>query len=202
MLTLVRTGLWYLHHWDVALSFALMLPEKAETRGGLSSEQAASAMAHLGDSALWFPLLLLAWAIERRRGGVHRRALEGWLLTIAVVAALVLGVKAAVRRPRPRRAGPGLAGPGPDVYSFPSGHAARMAASAVWASSIAPLGWLLWPLALVVGWSRIRLGIHMVGDVAAGWGLGIVVAKLLRQRYGTGSLPPTPPLHGAPEPTP
>lgn len=183
MLTLVRTSLWYLHYWDVALSFALMLPEEAQTRGGLASKRAATAIAHLGDSAVWFPLLLVGWAWERRRRGPRLRMLEGWLVTIAVVAAAVLVVKAAVRRPRPRSAPPGMAGPGADGFSFPSGHAARMAASALWAPAVSPLGWLLWPLALAVGWSRIRLGVHRVGDVAAGWGLGVALAAMVRRRW-------------------
>jgi undecaprenyl-diphosphatase len=183
MLTLIRNSLWYAHHWDLALSYAIMLPEEAETRGGLYSERAAQTMAHLGDSALWFPILIAAWATVRRRNGARARLLQGWLLTLVVVAGAVVAVKAVVRRPRPRAAGPGLAAPGPDAYSFPSGHAARMAASLIWAPSVAPLGWLLLPVSVVVGWSRIRLGVHTVGDVLAGSLLGSIVALVVRRRW-------------------
>lgn len=72
--------------------------------------------------------------------------------------------------------------------SFPSNHAANVAAAAVVASWAAPV---LAPfailIALAVGVSRVYLGQHWPTDVLAGWALGSLVAFLLisiaRLRY-------------------
>lgn len=58
--------------------------------------------------------------------------------------------------------------------SFPSNHAANsFAAAAVITSIYAPAGWLVFPLAFVVAYSRVYVGVHFPLDVTAGalWGL-------------------------------
>jgi undecaprenyl-diphosphatase len=61
--------------------------------------------------------------------------------------------------------------------SFPSSHTAA-AVSAVYAfgDELIPKG-LLWPLALITGFSRLYLGVHFPSDVAAGAALGRVLAQ-------------------------
>jgi len=72
----------------------------------------------------------------------------------------------------------------PDVVSplivfdpaFPSGHTAMVAAlGAVVFRKNKPLGVLLFILALIIGWSRVLLGVHYPIDIVAGFILGTVV---------------------------
>ncbi|MHB1328895.1 MAG: phosphatase PAP2 family protein, partial [Gemmatimonadales bacterium] len=57
----------------------------------------------------------------------------------------------------------------PDRFSFPSGHSASsFAVAAAYATSFPALAPLLIGVGMLVGWSRIALGVHYPGDVAAG----------------------------------
>ncbi|MCC9076201.1 phosphatase PAP2 family protein [Litorilinea aerophila] len=185
MVELLRALRWHLHHWDVALSYRWALRREPATRP--AGYWFARLCAHMGDGWLWG---LVAWLLWRRwntggdsaADGVNRRwMLAAWVVNMLATAGLTLWIKHHIRRPRP-----GVArlmyGRGPDIHSFPSGHAARLGTISVWASSLLP-GWgrLAWPLAALIGWSRVRLGIHYVGDVFAGFLLGAGLAWLFRR---------------------
>ena len=58
-------------------------------------------------------------------------------------------------------------------YSLPSGHATGAAAFAMALTLI--IGWVG---ALVIGLSRLALGVHWVEDVLTGWILGVIVATV------------------------
>jgi undecaprenyl-diphosphatase len=139
----------------------------------------------LGDSWLWLAICGLMLTIAQRGAQTHRgKRLTAALSLLAVMvatAAVVATVKQLVKRKRPRTAS-FLYGAGVDVHSFPSGHAARLAAIAIWLGGVFP-GWgrQLWLLAFLVGFSRVHLGIHYIGDVIAGFAVGGFTGWLLRQ---------------------
>ena len=65
----------------------------------------------------------------------------------------------------------------PHTLSFPSGHSASAAAFATGVALESPVaGALIAPLALGVGYSRVHVGVHYPGDVAAGLAVGSAVA--------------------------
>jgi undecaprenyl-diphosphatase len=72
----------------------------------------------------------------------------------------------------------------PDEFSFPSGHScAVMSVAFVYAVAYPWLAWPLLMLSMMVGISRVRLGVHYPGDVFAGQaiaiGTGVLVMGLL-----------------------
>ncbi len=132
----------------------------------------------LGNAAVLIPAALLIGAVLlwRRRPG------EALVLVTATVGAAALDavVKILVNRPRPDFVVPLVKAGG---LSFPSGHAATSIAFYLTLGLLAA-GWvrswenrvyvLLAALAtiLVVGFSRLYLGVHYLSDVLAGWALG------------------------------
>ncbi|GGK98482.1 hypothetical protein Ppa06_56890 [Planomonospora parontospora subsp. parontospora] len=143
------------------------------------------ALAETGTDAglLVFVLLFaLAWWRARRR---EPRDMALVLLgPVAVVAVYLLSeiVKVLVREERPCR---GLAAtiaacPETGDWSFPSNHAVIAAAAA----GTLVLAWrglaaLVLPLAVLMAFSRVFVGVHYPHDVAAGFLLGAVAAPLL-----------------------
>ena len=134
-------------------------------------------------SGIW---IACAGALAAFGGASGRRAALRGYGSIAVTSGLVnLGVKRAVRRPRPelqlvpearrmRRQ--------PVTTSFPSGHAASATAFATGVAVERPgVGLALAPLAAAVAYSRVYVGVHYPGDVGAGAVIGIAVAVGLRQ---------------------
>jgi undecaprenyl-diphosphatase len=102
------------------------------------------------------------------------------LITIAISGTLVGGLKLFFRRQRP---------PGQrnrlyfsfDHHSFPSGHAARVAALATVLGSAYPaiaLPLAMW--ALLVGLSRVVLGVHYLLDVIVGMAAGVMIGEVLQ----------------------
>jgi undecaprenyl-diphosphatase len=156
---------------DVRQSLALRIPPDAETRRRL-----AALLAHSGDSWFWFLGLAVAWVF----GSPSTRS---WALAIAaaigLLAALVLGVKQIVRRPRPEGEW-GQIYRATDPHSFPSGHAARAFLLASLATGWGPawLAPLLWIWAPLVGLARVALGVHFLSDILVGAVIGIAAGVI------------------------
>lgn len=103
------------------------------------------------------------------------------LLTLTLSHLLVQIVKRTVVRTRPARAGMVSARVRePDRFSFPSGHAAAaMSVALGYGVAFPALAVPLLVLALLVGFSRVRLGVHFPGDVLAGQCLALGAGALV-----------------------
>jgi undecaprenyl-diphosphatase len=81
-------------------------------------------------------------------------------------------VKSVFERPRPCLTLPDvhlLVGCG-QTYSFPSGHAVTSFAIATFLSLVYPRArWVLFPVAILISFSRIAVGVHYPFDILAGW---------------------------------
>ncbi|MCW2749493.1 MAG: phosphatidic acid phosphatase [Aeromicrobium sp.] len=155
----------------------------------------AHALSQLGSEAVVGGLALLLFIVLlERRGQVFALIAAA---TMAVSAALTVGVKLLVERPRP-----GVVdrlGPVDHTYSFPSGHTLNSTVLLGLAVILllplirgralrvtAVVGAAL--LALAIGWSRIYLGYHWTTDVIASWLLAtaLLVAVHTAIRFAPG----------------
>ena len=129
---------------------------------------------------LFFPVLV--WLLVR---GAYRTA--AWVLTaILLVAPLTELLKQTFGRVRPDF---DLGGARYDSLSYPSGHssgiATLVAVALLLAWPVLAPRWRRWWLALgvvavvLVGFTRIWLGVHYLSDVLAGWALGVGWALLV-----------------------
>jgi undecaprenyl-diphosphatase len=146
-----------------------------------------AAAAHSADSAVVIPLFALLWILGRF-------SLSSSVLSFAAAYAasvvVTSALKYAFRRTRP--AGEwGAVYRRTDPHSFPSGHASRtlaltlVAAGRGWAA----LGMGLAAWSLLVGFSRIVLGVHYLLDVLVGYLLGALVGAAVWVLLDQGILP-------------
>lgn len=161
--------------WQIASDLDRRISQRLRVPDGRRGLRlAALVVAHLGDSPLWAIILIVLYAW----GGASLRALVVRMAAAALTVGVAGGIiKRIVRRPRPDGYAPGLYSRSLDRYSLPSGHAARVAAVAVVATTACPdLAVVAAACALGVAAARVALGVHYVGDALAGLLLGALVA--------------------------
>ncbi len=128
----------------------------------------------------WIPVfaLGLAWLLLR---GQKRGRWCGVLMILVVAVSDPLTnrvIKPLIERERPchRLTCVVQRIPCPEGPSFPSSHAVNMAAIAVVLSCFYRRLWWMWALAaVIVGFSRVYVGVHYPGDVFFGWILGVTI---------------------------
>lgn len=135
------------------------------------------ALTHLG--GVWGSITL-ALAAALLPGGSVALAWRA-LLVLGVSHAIVQVIKRRAVRERPNKRLSWVACIAvPDPFSFPSGHAcAIMAVAYVISTALPAMAWVLLPAAMLVGASRVVLGVHYPGDVIVGQSLAIATAHLL-----------------------
>lgn len=134
-------------------------------------------VAHIGDGPYVFGGLagvyLLGWLLAD--ADLRRADLVIALIVLAAVSVVTL-IKFVIQRERPQPPGEFVTFDY-DAYSFPSGHSGRMAALAVSTLFFYPLvGLVLLLITFTVAAARVAVGVHYVGDILVGLGIGALVA--------------------------
>lgn len=156
---------------------ALFLRWALGADGPLGQRRTWTAITHAGGTAC----SVLAATVPLAFGGEVAAAARQALGTLVLSHLVVQLVKRTVGRPRPSR---GLTVEAliaePDHFSFPSGHsAAAMSVALMYGLAFPALALLLLPLALLVGFSRVVLGVHYPGDVLAGQAIAIATGLMV-----------------------
>ena len=134
-------------------------------------------LTHLGGATITISSAIVPlWA-----SGPVGTAARGALFTLVLSHILVQFVKRTVGRPRPTHDGVWRSlATVPDRFSFPSGHsAAAMSIAFAYAMVFPPLAAVLIPIAVLVGLSRVVVGVHYPGDVLTGQLLALLVGVVV-----------------------
>ena len=150
-----------------------LLPASRASCASRAAHAILATIAHSCDSLVLVPLLGLLWWLEGFAAGSIAVPLAAAFLLSVVLTTLV---KYAVRRRRPKGDW-GAVYRKTDPHSFPSGHASRTAALTVvvLARGLLLPGLLLAAWTVLVGFSRVALGVHYLLDVVAGYLLGLAI---------------------------
>jgi undecaprenyl-diphosphatase len=132
-------------------------------------------VSRLGNGVFWYSLMLalLLWQGLSALAGVVHMIVAG-----AVGVVIYKWLKGRTSRPRPYQCNEEIvcAVAPLDQYSFPSGHTLHAVLFTMVASAYFPwLAWLLVSFTVMVGLSRVVLGLHYPSDVLAGGILGAII---------------------------
>jgi len=123
----------------------------------------------IGDYILWIAILVALYLWKGKKVAVS------YALIIFVATMFSLSLKSLFEVPRPEDVRFVIEAYG---YSMPSGHTIRSFASAMFLHPLVNNGksrLLIWMLALLMGLSRIFVGVHYPSDVLAGALIGCIV---------------------------
>jgi undecaprenyl-diphosphatase len=114
---------------------------------------------------------------------IYKKPILSFVLTVVSAFSVQWLLKRIIERPRPFEIGLTSAGIAADSSSFPSGHTIMFfAIIPIIGKRFPKLKPLLWMIAILVGFSRIYLGVHYFSDVVAGaflgYGIGWVLMNL------------------------
>lgn len=135
-------------------------------------------VSRLGDGLFWYAVML---GILLGQGNAGLWPCVHMALVGLCGAAIYKWLKEKTLRPRPYEVHQDvwLTGIPLDRFSFPSGHTLHAAAFTAVALAYYPmLAWLLVPFAVMVGMSRVVLGLHYPSDVLAGAAIGLSLAAI------------------------
>jgi len=138
-----------------------------------------TALTHVG--GVWASVIFALVPLVLAEGQLKLAAVQAaWALTLSHLIVQVLKRRVERERPTERirvHAHVKL----PDRFSFPSGHAtAVMSVAFIHAATFHSLEWPLLALAVLVGLSRVRLGVHYPGDVLVGQVIAIATGVAVR----------------------
>lgn len=142
-----------------------------------------SAVSWLGDGVLWCGLIATLALVGGTQG---RDVAAHMMLAVLLNLAVYLWLKQRIGRERPYVSCPGirLNGRALDQFSFPSGHTLHATTfSMLLIGEYPEAAFVLVPLSVLIAWSRIALGLHYPGDVAAGALMGALTGALLLALY-------------------
>lgn len=149
-------------------------------------EQTAQALTWAADEHVLLALAAAGWLYAQLRRHEARSAANHILAVSLATAVLPHLLKSLVDQTRPDRLtvrghANGIPISGRPRDAFPSGHALHMGALASAAGLLAPLPRrVIRSLAVALSMTRVVVLAHWVSDVVAGFGLGILVERLLR----------------------
>ena len=128
----------------------------------------------LGGTIFYVALLLIVyWAFNKREA-----ILVSYILIAAMISNYWLKMIIANDRPPVSNWHPGADA---SHYSTPSGHAQTSATFYGWITARIKTWWMALiaiVLTLLIGISRVYLGVHFIEDVLLGWGIGIITVLL------------------------
>jgi undecaprenyl-diphosphatase len=132
----------------------------------------------VGDGVLWYTLVAL---LTITYGAQGRKIALQCAVAGVVGLALYRALKNVLVRERPyiTHAAIVCAGRPLDRFSFPSGHTLHAVSfTVIICCGLPQLAWVLVPMALLIGGSRVVLGLHYPSDVLAGGMIGAGLAQL------------------------
>jgi undecaprenyl-diphosphatase len=122
---------------------------------------------------IWIAIILTAALM------IYRKPITAFLLTLISAWIIQILIKLIVNRPRPFEALHINSLVATSMSSFPSGHAMMFFAFIPTMSKYFPkMKAILWIVAILVGFSRIYLGVHYFSDVIAGAILGYAIGLI------------------------